>query len=290
MKMKEVMEEYHIGRKALLLYENKGLIAPVRNKSGYREYDEEDIENLKKIILLRKVDISIEEINNILHNDKQWVEAKEKEYVKQIELLETKKEHLKTIANAIQYSEEMEKVYSRVEEVFDEAEDDTIIRFDSFLAFIILWYTAITIALNFKDIHFIILSVILGLQFLLIYFKRIKPPYIPKIIIDLIPVLLVIIGIIGVFVSIYIEKSGNLLIMPIFVYSIQMIIFGICLEKRIIDYLLKYVNLFDLLFIGIIIVGISIVIRVYSYITISYFLLIIGFIFIFLYTFLKKYV
>lgn len=290
MKMKEVMEQYHIGRKALLLYENKGLIKPIRNKSGYREYSEEDIEDLKKIILLRKVDISIEEIKDILHNDKQWVEEKEKEYIRQIEIIETKREHLKTISNAIQYSEEMEKVYSRVEEVFDETEDDTIIRFDAFSAFLILWYTAVTIALYFKDIYLVILSVILGLQFLLIYFKRIKPPYIPKIIIDLIPALLVIIGFIGVYLSFYIEKSGHLLIMPIFTYSILIIIFGICSEKRFIDYLLKYINLFDLLFIGIIIIGISIVFRIYLFIDISYFLLIIGFVFIFLYTFLKKYV
>lgn len=44
-------------------YEKKGLLSPVRQEeSKYRDYSMEDIEQLKKIILLRKMDISIESI------------------------------------------------------------------------------------------------------------------------------------------------------------------------------------------------------------------------------------
>lgn len=44
-------------------YEKKGLLAPVRQEeSKYRDYSMEDIEELKKIILLRKMDVSVESI------------------------------------------------------------------------------------------------------------------------------------------------------------------------------------------------------------------------------------
>lgn len=44
-------------------YERKGLLAPVRQEeSKYRDYSSEDIEQLKKIILYRKMDIPIESI------------------------------------------------------------------------------------------------------------------------------------------------------------------------------------------------------------------------------------
>ena len=52
MRIKEVMNKYKVTRKALLLYEERGLIQPDRELSGYRDYRLVDIEVLKKIILL----------------------------------------------------------------------------------------------------------------------------------------------------------------------------------------------------------------------------------------------
>ena len=46
------MNKYKVTRKALLLYEERGLIQPDRELSGYRDYRLVDIEVLKKIILL----------------------------------------------------------------------------------------------------------------------------------------------------------------------------------------------------------------------------------------------
>ena len=38
MRIKEVMNKYKVTRKALLLYEERGLIQPDRELSGYRDY------------------------------------------------------------------------------------------------------------------------------------------------------------------------------------------------------------------------------------------------------------
>ena len=71
MRIKEVMNKYKVTRKALLLYEERGLIQPDRELSGYRDYRLVDIEVLKKIILLRKMEFSLDEIENIIiYNNK----------------------------------------------------------------------------------------------------------------------------------------------------------------------------------------------------------------------------
>jgi DNA-binding transcriptional MerR regulator len=67
MTIKEVEEKTGLGRSNIRFYEKEKLIVPVRNESnGYREYTEEDIENIKKIAFLRTLNISIEEIRKIM--------------------------------------------------------------------------------------------------------------------------------------------------------------------------------------------------------------------------------
>ena len=46
-----------ITRRNIRFYENEGLLTPARNKqNGYREYGEAEVEELKKIKLLRMLD------------------------------------------------------------------------------------------------------------------------------------------------------------------------------------------------------------------------------------------
>lgn len=52
-----------ITKRNIRFYEKEGLLAPGRNiVNGYRDYDEEDVKRLKKIKLLRKLAMPIEEI------------------------------------------------------------------------------------------------------------------------------------------------------------------------------------------------------------------------------------
>ncbi len=66
MKINEVEHLVGVTKKNIRFYEQQGLLHPKRNKeNGYREYDEEDVECLKKIKLLRKLSLPIEEIRRI---------------------------------------------------------------------------------------------------------------------------------------------------------------------------------------------------------------------------------
>ena len=63
MTIKEVEEELNVTRANDRFYEKEGLLTARRNPiNGYRDYSRENIETLKKIIFLRKLNVPIEEI------------------------------------------------------------------------------------------------------------------------------------------------------------------------------------------------------------------------------------
>ena len=65
MKIQELEKELNITRSNIRFYEKEGLINPPRKENGYREYSEDDIAKLKKIIIFRKLGISVADIKSI---------------------------------------------------------------------------------------------------------------------------------------------------------------------------------------------------------------------------------
>ena len=65
MTIKEVEMLLDIPRATVRFYEKEGLISPTREGNGYRDYSDEDVEKLKKIIIFRKIGLSVEEINDL---------------------------------------------------------------------------------------------------------------------------------------------------------------------------------------------------------------------------------
>lgn len=65
MKIQEVEKELNITRANIRFYEKEGLLAPPRKENGYRDYGDEEIAQLKKIIIFRKLGISVADIKSI---------------------------------------------------------------------------------------------------------------------------------------------------------------------------------------------------------------------------------
>ena len=70
MKINEVEQQVNITKKNIRFYEQQGLLNPRRNtENGYRDYSKEDVDELKKIKLLRKLSLPLEEIRKIQKGD-----------------------------------------------------------------------------------------------------------------------------------------------------------------------------------------------------------------------------
>ena len=75
MKIKELENLLSISRSNIRFYEKQGLFSPKRKDNNYREYTNQDIEILKKIIIFRKMGFTVEEIKLIQNNDLPFAEA-----------------------------------------------------------------------------------------------------------------------------------------------------------------------------------------------------------------------
>ena len=66
MKINEVEALVGITKKNIRFYEEQGLLSPKRNsENSYREYGEEEVQTLRRIKLLRKLGVPIEEIRQM---------------------------------------------------------------------------------------------------------------------------------------------------------------------------------------------------------------------------------
>lgn len=77
MTIKEVEQRLEVPRATVRFYEKEGLLAPTRGENGYREYSEEDVLLLKKIIIFRKLGFAVSDIEDVLDGAKPMSEALE---------------------------------------------------------------------------------------------------------------------------------------------------------------------------------------------------------------------
>ena len=82
MKINEVEQQVGITKKNIRFYEQQGLLNPKRNmENGYRDYSEEDVTELKKIKMLRKLSLPIEEIRRIQKGDLLLADALQRQVI-----------------------------------------------------------------------------------------------------------------------------------------------------------------------------------------------------------------
>ncbi len=82
MTIKEVEQLLEIPRATVRFYEKEGLVNPSREGNGYRDYSDEDTEKLRKIVILRKIGMSIEDINDIFDGAKSINEVLDENIIK----------------------------------------------------------------------------------------------------------------------------------------------------------------------------------------------------------------
>ncbi|MEY8391916.1 MerR family transcriptional regulator [Lachnospiraceae bacterium] len=151
MTIKEVEEQTGLTRSNIRFYEKEKLIEPSRNdKNGYRDYSEKDIENIKKIAYLRTLEISIEDIRNIIFDKVSLIEIIEKQAATiqtQIEGLNKAKTMCERMLESgnVSFDElQVEKYVENLESYWDD--NKPVFKLDS-VRFLYIWGSLITWAI-----------------------------------------------------------------------------------------------------------------------------------------------
>ena len=148
MTIKDVEERTGLSRSNIRFYEKEKLIEPSRNESnGYRDYSENDVENIKKIAYLRTLGISIEDIRNIISEKVTLQEMleKQKEVLKnQITDLNKAKLMCEKMLDEESISYEKLQVEQYVTDFHDYWKDNrTVFKLDS-VSFLYIWGSMLT--------------------------------------------------------------------------------------------------------------------------------------------------
>ena len=148
MTIKDVEERTGLSRSNIRFYEKEKLIEPSRNESnGYRDYSENDVENIKKIAYLRTLGISIEDIRSIISEKVTLQEMleKHKEVLKnQITDLNKAKLMCEKMPDEESISYEKLQVEQYVTDLHDYWKDNrTVFKLDS-VSFLYIWGSMLT--------------------------------------------------------------------------------------------------------------------------------------------------
>lgn len=148
MTIKDVEERTGLSRSNIRFYEKEKLIEPSRNENnGYRDYSENDVENIKKIAYLRTLGISIEDIRSIISEKVTLQEMleKQKEVLKnQITDLNKAKLMCEKMPDGESISYEKLQVEQYVTDLHDYWKDNrTVFKLDS-VSFLYIWGSMLT--------------------------------------------------------------------------------------------------------------------------------------------------
>lgn len=239
MRTNEVIQRYHVSRKALLIYEKKGLIHPVKDSSGYRDYQNQDIHRLKKIIILRKMDVSLDDIADILDGKCEWVKEKRRHYEQQMKEIETRKNYLDYVYLAIENQYDLDEVIESMDETIhlDEVYDQKPFPFDFQRdGFITMWLVSLTMAFSLYQPLYIIITLYVGLTLLLMNMAKSKPYFLTMKQYQRFPYLLLLCGLLGMAIYFY---GNNKIIYFISAYAWLIIFYAISLFENVSVYIVK---------------------------------------------------
>lgn len=101
MTIKEIEEASGMLRANIRFYESEGFIQPEREKNGYRNYSESDLDILKKIKLLRSLHVSLEDIK-AMHQGEQELGKVLEEHIAQLTKQQQELEKSKYVCEKMQ--------------------------------------------------------------------------------------------------------------------------------------------------------------------------------------------
>ena len=112
MKIKDIANLAEISKESIRYYESLGLLKPVRNQNGYREYSESDLNNLFFILNLKKLNLKLDKIQILmaLKNQETSIQCKSET----LNFLDT---HINILKEKIAFKEQSLKILEKIESI-----------------------------------------------------------------------------------------------------------------------------------------------------------------------------
>ena len=180
MYIQELSKKLRISKKAINLYEEKGLIPPQKDNKGYRVYHKHEQQMLLRIKQLRQMNFTIAEIKEILiEHHYELFEKKKADYQKQIYDIETSIDFIDSVQECIERQEDMSSLPQDLDQAFKLKERTTFQRFTIDFEKLIFWLMFLAVMLASKsqgqdDIYEMISSVLVLISFSIYASPRIK--------------------------------------------------------------------------------------------------------------------
>ena len=105
MTIKQIEAQSGMSRANIRYYEAEGLLSPARNPNGYRDYSEADLEELKKIRLLRSLHVPLEQIR-ALHDGTGDLDATLRAHLSELESMQEELDRSQKVCREILGSRE----------------------------------------------------------------------------------------------------------------------------------------------------------------------------------------
>lgn len=124
MQIGEMADFFGISRKAMRIYEKKGIIKPVKvdDENGYRYYSAEQVQQLNALLELKALGFSLDEIKMVIDGQKakepllEMLEKKRRAWQKAMDAARYKGECLESIIDHLKDSRAAEKIAEMTEE------------------------------------------------------------------------------------------------------------------------------------------------------------------------------
>ena len=163
MRIQEIADITGLSKKAINLYEKKGMLQVFRDDSGYRCYTQEHVRILMQIKILRRMDVSLADISHLLQEKNlQLLDTQKEQLEKKLAQCELQNFYMQRIAELLEENdtELLQSVDQEMEEAWEDVQEPQPNK-RSVSSFIVVEVMLATFLLDNENMLYVVIGVVL---------------------------------------------------------------------------------------------------------------------------------
>lgn len=163
MRIQVIADITGLSKKAINLYEKKGMLQVFRDNSGYRCYTQEHVRILMQIKILRRMDVSLADISHLLQEKNlQLLDTQKEQLEKKLAQCELQNFYMQRIAELLEENdtELLQSVDQEMEEAWEDVQEQQPNK-HSVSSFIVVEVMLATFLLDNENMLYVVIGVVL---------------------------------------------------------------------------------------------------------------------------------